>query len=487
MHKIFGYFIAREADAVVVKNKRAGFMAWFVDAFPSYEFKEDELIFYRFMEFCAQFGLPITEKYLSTFLITDLREIVLKENIRVKGTEQLGNVEDLVQVETMLAVTRDVVKGSFYSLLNEDTFNMDDFIAEASAFISERLDERTFELCGRAYEIRKTRKGTSKMVGAADSAELIHEEIAIIRDVYNKEKLVELASVAEDEEHTKSLEFLFDFGIPAIDNDCYGGHRGQMFGIQAAPGIGKTKFLIGPCLYRAAVVFHLNVNGFFLEEPGEAIKAMLIARHVYTLFKKEVKSDDIVFGHIPADLKDMVEAASVDLFKSGKYGKININGNCELYVETFIEKIKTQDKLHGPYDIVAIDYVGLVEQAPARNGQYKKQLDEHMIISQTLRKFKRFLLHSKKFGIAVSQLNKTGIEKSKKDMEIEATDAQGGTVVFRSSDYNITITANLDMEAKGLRRLSSPKKRIGMGLGNGILMRTRLGSCLWTQAESNVI
>lgn len=78
---------------------------------------------------------------------------------------------------------------------------------------------------------------------------------------------------------------------------------------------------------------------------------MLVARHTLQMFGDIISDKMITTRSVPPELQPKVEAARIDLFESGKYGKIGIQ-ETDLYLEDFIEKIKTQDRINGPYDII---------------------------------------------------------------------------------------------------------------------------------------
>lgn len=486
MHSIFSYFLRRAEDSNEDANKRIAYALWFVESFPIEEFSKEEFIFYKLLEYSTKLNVSLKEKYVRTFLDAELKELVLKSKVRVSGTAELNNMEDLVQVQTLIATTKEVILGSYWELMNE-VGDVEEFIADADKFMIERLDERTIEVMSKAYETRNTEK--NGFVGVRDSAEGLREDVSLLLEIYDREKLEELES-ATASSREEELEFVCDSGIPAIDKDTLGGHRGQLFGIEAAPGMGKTRFATGVWAYRAAVVFKRNVLYFSLEQSKKEIKSLFISRHIYTLYKIEIDAKLIQFNEVPKEFEDKVKAAEIDLFESGKYGKINIQAqgkkSLDLYLESFVEKFKMLDKLQGPFDVIIVDYMGLIKQRARKKGEYARELSPHEVIQRAYQKFKRYSLNYQKFSIAVNQLNREGTEKSKKDQEIETTDAQGGMEVYRSTDYNMTITATPAMEAKRLRRISSPKKRNSEGLGQ-LLVKTKLACCLWQQAETNVV
>lgn len=478
MHKIFGYFVKRPEDSKDDLKRRAAYATWFRESFPNTEFMGEELIFYEILSYASKFSTAITEKTVKVFLDTEMRSFVLKNKIKVSGTEELTNLEDLGQIESLILRTKDVVLGQFFGL-QADLCDIDEFAAEADMFMSEKLDERSMQIMQTAYEMKST--VVMGMTGAQDSTKYLLEETSYIQTIYDKSKLEELAS--ESTSSGRKRRFLFNTGIPAVDKDTLGMYTRFLVGIEADAGMGKTKFATGVMTYQAAVEYGKSVLYYALEQDTDEIEANLIARHVYGLFQEIVDAKLILFDKVPKEMQKKVEAARIDLFESGKYGKIVIKGRANLYLETFINKIKMDDKLLGPFDVIIVDYMALIEQAPVHGNKYVKVLQEYEIIRQAYRRFKRYVLNEDKLGIAVNQLNATGGEKAKKGQDIGTGDAQGGKEVYRSSDYNITIVATPEMEAKGFRELVSPKKRNSAGLGR-VLLKTMLAACLWRQSEN---
>jgi hypothetical protein len=485
MHNIFSYFISRPSDEKETVAVRSAYISWFVENFPMWEFEGEELIMYKMMQYSSKLQTPIREKYLKVFLDSNIRELVLVDKIRVEGTLEFTNMDDLSQVSTLLTITKEVMLSVYLDLLNE-TGDIEEFIAEADRFIAERLDERTIVLSQRANEMRSS--AVAGKVGVKSSAEFLREGLYDLLEIYDKEKLEELDTVSVDEE--KELEFLTDSGLPAVDKDTFGLHRTQLFGIEAGAGKGKTRFAVGVWAYRAAVVHNRNVVYYALEQSKLEIEALFIARHIYNMFRIKVSATLIQFNKVPLDLKNKVKAARHDLFESGRYGKIHIHAqgkrSFSLYYETFTQKMASHSKLNGPYDVIVIDYMGLIEQAPAVKGEYRRNLDDYQIIQKSYKKFKRYLLSCGAAGIAVNQFNQSGSDKSDKDMDIEAGDVQGGMEAYRSSDYNMALTVSKVMEAKKLRRLQTPKKRNSEGIGR-ILLKTSLDCCLWQQTEDTTL
>ena len=154
-----------------------------------------------------------------------------------------------------------------------------------------------------------------------------------------------------------------------------------------------------------------------------------------------------------------------------------------MYVETFISRFRTLDKLKGPFDLIAIDYMGLIESKPAK---WQKSLQDYEKISEAFKLFKRYLEATDKAGIAISRFNDKGIEAGKADKEISTNMAQGGITVYRNTDFNIAMSRTDTMKAQQKCRFQQPKVRDSAGFGT-FLATTRLGICYFDQIANKEV
>lgn len=467
LHSIFSYFIARgdEADA-----KRLGYMSWFVLQFPPDEFRREEAIFRDFLGYCSKLSVPLKQRYFEVYMSTELKRFLVESKVRIDGTENLS-YEEPNSLETALATTKEVMLANYRELEGTEV-SLEDFPVDVDKFMKGRLDDRTVEILSRTYDL------ISQNGDPGGAAAWAREQLAALADVYDE---TALEDIVDDTATAQSMEPLVDTGIPAIDNDLVSLCRTQLLDISAPPGAGKTRFALGVFAHRAALK-GLNVLYFTLEQSKSEAEAMLTARHVLHMFGDLITDKMITTNSVPPELLPKVEAARIDLFESHKYGQIGIQ-ETDLYLEDFIEKIKTQDRVNGPYDIIIIDHMSLLQSNPPK---YGRALDDYKIVAKGYRRFKQYVRKHKKGGISVNQFNREGIAASKADKEIDATMGAGGIEAYRSTDANITITYTETMAAQGLRKVSLPKSRSSAGFGS-IMLSTRLGSCYWEQVRKKQV
>ena len=464
MDSIFTHFIAR-GDAEEDKT-RLSYAAWFTEAIPIIEFQGEELLFWDYLDYSVNLGVPVKFKYFQVWLSTELRKVLHKTQVRVNGCETLS-YDDPLGFETIYRTTSDVMSDNFKVLSTMES-KLDDFKVEISAWMTSRRNQRLTKALSDTYDV------LNKTDSAENAADFALDSINIINDVYDVSKLEDLDF--KDNPDEVLMNKVSDCGLPAIDKDSGGLFSTQLLGIEAQPGTGKTRLALGTYCYRAMTKYKKNVLFLALEQTEAEVKAMMVACHVFHMFNIQISDKMILTGQVPAELVNQVNAARFDLFESGKYGKF-VAKETDLYVETFITKLRTYDKLLGPFDLIAIDYMGLMESKPA---EYKRELSEYEVIKSGFKYFKRYLRRSKKAGIAISQFNREGINAGKNDKEITTDMAQGGIAVYRNTDYNIAMSMTETMRLQQKRRFSQPKVRSSAGFPS-FIVDTRLGFCYFKQ------
>ena len=464
MNSIFTHFIQRGESAE--ENKRLAYAAWFVDAIPITEFDGDERLFCEFIDYCVSLSLPIRFRHLQVWLNTELKPLLRLNKIRVPGCETLS-FDDPASFETLYQTTCEVLQDDF-RVLETQPSSIDDFVGEIAGYFSKQREHRLTQALSETFNIMNDTESSS------EAAQYALDIISSIQDIYDVSKLSDLNF--EGGANSTLMSKVCDSGIPAIDNDSKGLYTTQLFDVEAQTGTGKTRFALGTYVYRALTVFNKNVLYCALEQTPEEVDAMLVAHHTFRLFGIQVSDKMITSDTLPDEVKSQVEAARYDLFKSEKYGKFVVK-ELDLYVETFISKFRTLDKLEGPFDLICIDYMGLLESKPA---QYQRALSEYEIIKTGFRKFKQYLRKSRKAGLTLSQFNREGIQAGKGDKEITPEMAQGGLAVFRNTDYNIAISMTDTMRVQQKRRFSQPKVRASAGFST-FVADTRLAFCYWKQ------
>lgn len=465
MDTIFKNFICQKGSPD--SDLKKGYTLWFVDAFPETEFTGDDLLFWNYLKYSATLSVSVCKEYFDIWIANELRRVLLRTNAKVPGCETL-NYSTPSAFETALSTTKFVMNDAFVALEAMSSVDDSDFIVDMHSFMQKRRSIRLDEVMRSTYDFK------SRTDDSAEAINYAQQELQIISEIYSEEKLEDLTAISDSE---SDYYFVSDCGIPLIDNDSRGIWTKQVFDVEAQSGAGKTRFVLGTYIYRCAVVHKRNALFITMEQPVEEIKAMLVALHTFNMFNIQVDANLIVKNLVPDEVKSSVEAARIDLFETGKYGKICIEYKV-LKRETFIGKLNALDKLKGPFDLIAIDYLGLFEQ----ESKSKRTDDKYVIISDSLKFFKRWCVRKNKAGITISQFNRDGVAAGLADKTITTEHAEGGISVFRHCDYNIAISFTEDMRAKNIRRVQNPKIRSSAGFPR-FLCDTRLAFCYWRQKQ----
>lgn len=466
MHNIFACFVDKDGD-----SQRPVYTSWFVEMFPSSEFNGDELLFYTYMTYCSVLGVSCKRKYLETWCATELRKTLVNTKVKVPGCEAI-NMSDPLGFEEIFRVSQQVLLDDFDALCNIDT-PVIDFPVECAKFMNDRKTERIVSILSKSFDMLQT---TNDATVAGDYA---IGQLQVVDYIYDEAVLEDLVSGRTER---TPLEFITDYGLPAIDTDSGGIYTTQLVDVEAQSGSGKTRFILGHPVYNAAVKYHKNVLIYALEQSTIELENMLIARHLFAMYGIQIDDTTIARGEVPEEYKSYVEAARIDLFESGKYGKIVIREDM-LYAESIIRTITMHDKLLGPFDLICIDYVGLIETKPVA---YQRELTQADIISLSLKVLKRFARKRKRGVLTVSQFNADGVRAGKADKEITTEMAQGGMSVYRHTDYNIAISMTDEMRAMGKRRFSQPKVRSSAGFGT-FICSVWMGVCYFQQDAKKAV
>lgn len=472
MHAVFRHFCAREEDDNLLNKKRLAYAAWLVDAIPNEDFEPEEQLFNKFVQFCSKLDVPIKRKYLDTWLSTELRRTLRQTNIQVTGCEGL-HYDDAIAFETAVRTSTAVMQDTFDDLVAMPS-DLEDFRVEISEYFNEQRSERLRVALTQAFDALQE---TSDASLAGDIAQ---GRFASINSVYSDEVLEDLFYEAGS---TGLTDIISRSGIPIIDKDSMCLARKQLFSIDAQPGTGKTRLAIGGYAYETLTHYKKNVGYFSLEQSVEELDAMLIARHIFTMFGKQIDSKLIHRNQVPDNLKAEVEAAKYDLFESGKYGKW-YRVTTDMTVETFIDKIKNADRLHGPFDLIIIDHAGLISSQPL--DRRSRVLEKYECIGESYKLFKRYVRRANKAGIFLLQFNDAGITAGEKDLPITPNMAEGGTQAYKHTDYNIAISMTETMKAQQKRRVRLPKVRDSAGFPP-FIVDTRLAFCYWYMAAETKV
>lgn len=480
MISLFKYFLSRPTDSDSEIKKRKAFGLFFTTEFPDTEFEPEDAIMYHAVKYLVNdLGVNITERYLSIYLDTELRNLILTKKF-IPRRIQNKNLKDVFNVDKIVEDTSTIIWESYYSLIAEDC-NVEEFQADLVEWMMNNLNTRLENVCNESIDMMTDI--VHKRVGSMEALKYMNIQSLKLQKVYDLKKVNKIKSIDPDADR-ETLKHICDTMIDAVNKDSGGIYATHMWCIEAGPGMGKTRFLIGCILYPAIIKFKRNVLFRALEQEKAEIESMFIARHIYTLFKGAIVSDKMVMTKkdtngkpLPDNILKMIEAARQDFF-SGRYGKLFVDDS-DMFLESIEADLDLTDNLEGPFDLIAIDNIPLIKQMESDGAVYIKQLMDWEIIKRAFRKFKSYIRTKKdKAIIVVNQSNDEGIKAGKQGKS--SNKGAGGLEGRQSSDYVLELNATEIQEENEQRTLHNPKKRSTKGLGK-ILLACKLACCLMLQ------
>lgn len=478
---IFSYFLKRENDNKDTVRTRLAFMTFFTIHFPITEFQKENKLFWHLCGYATTLGVGINEKLLDIYTKTELKEFILKHRLHVQGTEKL-RIDDVSQIDNVVRITANLLYDEFYRLSSLEENSVEDFIIEVKDWMTKNKNKRLESILSNGYKmIDDLVKGK---VGTNDSLEYVISEANELKLLYDEDILEDLQE--PEDILVEDIQFVTDSGIPGIDNDTGGLYQTQMFGVEAAPGEGKSRFVRGTYGYRALTLYKKNVLDFMLEQDKSEVEAMYISRHIFEL-RGLIITDSMVltkkdkFGNLISDeMRQIIEIARYDLFKSGLHGKLHIVADM-LYLETFIERMRMLDVRHGPFDLIIIDYMTLIEQE--NMGNYAR-LQEHQVYKYAYKWFKRYLRKTRKAGVAVNQLKGEEAKDVSAGKSASRDGGSGSAESRKTPDRVDVLSSTKAMKRKSVMRVSPVKARSSEGTSE-VMLSVRLGQCVFKQMTNS--
>lgn len=470
MNRILKWFAAGEQNL-------AARLSWFVETIPKSSFVGIDQMLYFFLTYCDKLGLEAKREYLEAFLYTEGKQIVKQENIRVEAVaaydySEPGALEEAYRVIAAAALTR------FERCMELDITDRA-FKADIFAFMEAQ----------KAKELQNLLATSFPRISGGDSKDEIIDsmqaKLAEISECYSEERIADLdflegRTYARNEKDRKT--FLFQTGIPCIDGDTGGMYTKQCWTFTGSPGSGKTRFALVHFAYQAAVQNNIDVLFDELELSKGEVEDILVAYHIVNLYKGRIKIPDKVMQKnlLTEQQRQIYEAAKMDLFESGKYGRIDID--CRgLDVETMRKKRLQYFKARPKARMWVVDYLGLLTSRP--KDKYAHHMVQYEIITEGIKTIKKITSIADIGALCLCQYNDEGVKANAAGKTITPGMVEGGHVIQRHSDYDIAMTMTEEQELARMRMLSTIKKRAATGFKN-VPLRTDLAVSIFSQVSS---
>ena len=447
---------------------------WFSANLPLNTFEDLEYILASLIVRNIDLGITLSQENLQDIIYLNLKELIAESNAKVPETRDL-NYKDPIDLAKAFEIIKQLVLAEVELLHDNIPYNEADFPNVVRKYFEERKAKALYDTLSIANTILSV--GWNGHVGANAAHAYAQRRLTEISTIYSDEKIKILTENAAVE---FTPEIICSTHIQSIDQEMYGIMTGQLWGVEADGGVGKTRMALGVFTYYTLLA-KKNVVYCAMEQSVWEIKSMLIARHVLTLYKVHVSSTDIYYKKVPDNLKEFVSVAEYDLFESGNYGTLYIYTE-QLYDNTFCDIFTSIDQLKGPFQLWIIDHMYLLEHRYEK-GDYK--IPRHEIISNGYRNFKRFVANKTRAGLALNQLNKEGSAAVKADKCPDQDGAAGGKEVYRNTDFNIVINQTETMKAQNVMRAFFPKVRFARG-DQTPLMSVSLADCFFRDNIQNV-
>lgn len=455
---IFKWFIQDDASSRIT---------WFAAKFGPEEFEEVDKLLAVFLEYCAELDIVAERKYLIAFMKTEGKKHIVAHNIKVQSIDNFdysdpSSLEEAYQVllSTVLSTYDEYVKESI-----ED----ESFAVDMKLFMSTKKAERTLKIMADAFP--KISNGTDIDLAIEDMQYKL-DKTQLVYDTEYIKKLDFLEGKKSAGGNKNCMKFICRTGMLCVDGDAGGIYTSQIHAFTGSPGSGKTRYICSSYIYHALTEAKVDVLLDELELKDVEIENMIIAHHIVNLYGGKIKIPDSVMntGNMSEEQKQYYEAARIDLFESGKYGKLTIRTD-ELIVERMKKDMYTYLRKNRKTMLWVIDYAGLATSKPI--DKYAKHLDGYEIIRELYKGAKDIAKVADIGVVIVNQFTKEGNQAAAAGKRIMPGHVEGGQIVERHADYDYVMCMTEEQELANRCTFSTVKKRAAAGFQNVPVMTDR--------------
>lgn len=441
------------------------YVAWFGRTFTPTDFSGLDSLFACFIQYCAKLSIVPCAKYLDVYLKIDCKGDIKKYNIKPEDNDsydynQLSHLDNAYEV----------IKTSAVSLFD--------------AYMKEDLEGRNFKVDMYEYmnDIKSAKiteainsivPNLSNGIDIDESSDKLSAKLLRIKETYSIESLEELDSVNGDTDVT-TLHKITDTGIPAIDGDVGGIYTHLIYTLNAQPGGGKTRFGAIHFVLKTLLAGY-SVIAYSTELTKTQFKNIIIAYYIAIKFGKKIPDTLMNKDELNVEQRALFDTARVELFESGKYGNLYILEDC--VVENMKSKVESLIKTDNTIRLLSIDYMGLLESHPAER---VKKLVGFEIITEGYIIVRKLVKNYELAALCVNQYNDAGIDAAFSGKTIRPGHIQGGHIVHRHTDYDLSMTYTEEQKLNGLRTLSNTKPR-GSGGFKPVQLKVDLSVSLFKQ------
>lgn len=466
MEKIFKWF-TRTDDPETLKR-----IWWFAKSFKPKNFNGIDRLLMCYLEFCSKLSIIPRKESLAAYMVTDAKRDMKLYNIKLE-TMTSYDYSEASQLEEAYRLMSTAAAAQFESYCEVDLTNRE-FKTDIYIFMSEMRSNEIQEAMMQFYP---------KLTDGSDVVEVTHDlrnRLSQIDDVYAEKKIKQIDTTHNSSEDVE-MKFLCKTGIPAIDNDIGGIYTRIMVTLNAQPSGGKTRMALIHWIYKILTIAKKNCIFYELELSKTQVKNILIAYHIVQLYKGRFKIPDSLMNRkseMSEEQLRIYESAKIDLFESGKYGTLTIRDECimEELEDELIADVKGDEDLA----YIGIDYMGLIQSKPPKG---VRRLDKYEVITEAYEIVRRILLMAEVGAICINQYNDEGVKAAFAGKQIRSGHVQGGHIVERHTDYDLSLTYTEEQKLAGLRDLQNSKTRGTSGFGR-VLLSTDLSVSIFQQEQN---
>lgn len=441
------------------------YVIWFDSVFSPSDFKGMDSLFACFLKYCAKLGIVPCSKYLDTYVKIDCKPDIRKYNIKPDDND-VYDYKQISHLDSAYEVIRTTIGVLFNMYMQEDLTDRD-FKTDMYEYMNEMKAVKITEA------INSVAPDISNRLDVSDASERLRASLARIEEIYNIESLNELDSVTSDSSNLK-MNKITETGIPAIDGDIGGIYTRLIYTVNAQPAGGKTRFVLVHFVYRV-LLCGFGCIYFSTELTKTQVKNILIAHHIAIKFGKKIPDSAMNKGELNPEQQALYDTANIELFESGKYGSLYIIEEC--IVEQMSSKITSILKSDKTVKLMSIDYMGLIKSKPEDR---RSKLVGYEIITEGYVLTRELLKKNDIAAVCINQYNDEGITAAFAGKPIRSGHVQGGHIVNRHTDYDLSITYTEEQKLANLRSLLNTKPRGSAGF-KPVQLRTDLSISMFKQ------
>lgn len=438
------------------------------------EFSPDDMVgidklLLCFLAYCSKLTVTPRKSFLEAYLRVDGKKDIKKYNIKT-DTMSIYDYNETSQLEEAYNILIQVATDTYDRYLEQDLSDRD-FKVDMHEFMSKRKSEAIMEAMLKSYPHLNDGSDIN------DVSQLLKTQLQKIDELYDVEKLKDIGYRSESEEG--DLHFLAPTGMPCIDGDIGGIYTRLIYTLTSQPKGGKTRFTLAHFIYPILVFAKKSVVMWETELSRKQVENILIAYHIVQVYGGRFKIPDSIMlkpDEMTPEQKQLYESARIDLFESGKYGKFYFKHGC--IVEDLEDEATMFLKSDSNIGMVCIDYMGFCDSKP--KDKFARPMQEYEIITMAYKVVKRLLYKWDIAAVCVNQFNDKGCDAACAGRPIHSGMIQGGHIVTRVTDYDITMTYTEEQKITKKRTLSAGSVRGANGF-EGVLIDTDLSVSVFRQ------